>query len=433
MKKNNEGLFNRFKKKETGNKFKDLFLKLTEYTIPYGHETKLEKYLPTGYKKDSIGNYYIQVGKSETLFTTHLDTYSDKYEKVNHVIEGDIIKTDGTTILGGDNKLGMTILLNMIERGIPGTYYFFLGEEPILSGGLWGSQNALEANPEFFKQFKRAVAFDRKQTGSVVRRQKARYCCSQEFAEALSDELTDLGVESKPDPNAYYTDTATFLDIIPECTNISAGGWKEHFKDEWVDLGYTKRVLEAACKVDWESLPTERKVTYYKPKSNIIPRHRYASKKVILAVKKILNKYDLLHTNELEFNTYNTDTLVFNTWFEEVDIKVTIVDDILLQIEGEEPIRFEFNELKKLDLYFGNLFGVEIDPNDYKMLAYQDGSISILGQQFTSVQDYLEMFDSINSDDTSYVIKKGGEQYKEYYGDVIPKELVLKWFEENVE
>jgi hypothetical protein len=56
-----------------------------------------------------------------------------------------------------------------------------------------------------------------------------------------------------------------------------------------------------------------------------------------------------------------------------------------------------------------------------------------LGQQFESVQDYLEMFDSINSDDTSYVIKKGGEQYKEYYGEVIPKELVFKWFEENVE
>jgi hypothetical protein len=49
------------------------------------------------------------------------------------------------------------------------------------------------------------------------------------------------------------------------------------------------------------------------------------------------------------------------------------------------------------------------------------------------VSDYLKYFDSINNDDTSYVIKKGGEQYKEYYGDVIPKELVIKWFEENVE
>lgn len=415
-------------------KFKELFIKLTEYTIPYGHETKLEKYLPNGYKKDSIGNYYIQIGNSETLFTTHLDTYCEKYEKVKHVIDGDIIKTDGTTILGGDNKLGVTILLNMIERGIPGTYYFFLGEEPILSGGLWGSQNALEANPEFFKKFKRAVAFDRKEMGSVVRRQKARFCCSIEFAEALSSELTDLGVSSKPDTNAYYTDTATFLDIIPECTNISAGGWKEHFTEEWVDLEYTKKVLEAACKIDWENLPTKREVTYFKNKSNIVPRHRYVAKDAIKNVKRILNKYDLLHTNELEFNTFNTDTLVFNTWFEDVDIRITIVKDVLLQIEGEEDIRFEFNELKKLDLYFGNIFGIDIDPNQYKMMVYTDDSISILGQHFSSVEEYLEMFDKINNnDDTSYVLSKGGEQYKEYYGETIPKELVFKWFEENID
>lgn len=434
MKENiNEGLFDRSKLKLTGDDFKDTFLKLTEYTIPYGHETKLEKYLPKGYKKDSIGNYYIQVGKSETLFTTHLDTYCEKYEKVNHVIDGDIIKTDGKTILGGDNKLGMTILLKMIERGIPGTYYFFLGEEPILSGGLWGSQNALKANPEFFKQFKRAVAFDRKEKGSVVRRQKARYCCSVEFADELSDELTEFGVESTPDPNAYYTDTATFLDIIPECTNISAGGWKEHYVTEWVDLSYTKSVLEAACKVEWEKLPTVRKVTYFQPKYNIAPRHRFSNKKVIDGIKKILNKYDLLHTNTLEYDTYNTDTLVFNTWFEETDIKITILEDILIQIEGYDNIRFDFKDLNKINTYFGNIFGVDIDPNEYKMLAYKDGGVSILGQDFNSVSDYLKHFDSINNDDTSYVIKKGGEQYKEYYGDVIPKELVIKWFEENIE
>ena len=169
----NEGKSSRVKARST-DPFKQTFLNLTEYTIPYGNETDLEKYLPSGYKKDSIGNYYIEVGKSETLFTTHLDTYCEKKEKVKHEISGDIIKTDGTTILGGDNKLGMTILLYMIEKGVPGTYFFFLGEEPILSGGLWGSQNALKSNPDFFKKFKRAVAFDRKEKGSVVRRQKGK-------------------------------------------------------------------------------------------------------------------------------------------------------------------------------------------------------------------------------------------------------------------
>jgi len=279
------------------------FLDLTEYTIPYRkdnrYEKTLEKYLPKGYKTDSVGNYYVEVGTSETLFTTHLDTYCKEYEKVNHVIEGDIIKTDGTTILGGDNKLGMTILLYMIEQEIPGTYYFFLGEEPIISGGLWGSQNALASNTEFFKRFKRAIAFDRKQTGSVVTRQKARPCCSNEFAQALCDELTSNGVESKPDPNAYYTDTATFLDIIPECTNISAGGWNVHYKTEYVYISYTEKVAKAACKVDWESLPTERSAVYFTPKYRIAPAHRFITKSAVTKIKHILNKYDLLHTNKL--------------------------------------------------------------------------------------------------------------------------------------
>jgi hypothetical protein len=421
-----EGLFDK-----SGDDFKDTFLKLTEYTIPFKHETKLEKYLPVGYKKDSIGNYYIEVGASETLFTTHLDTYCEKYEKVKHVIDGDIIKTDGKTILGGDNKLGMTIMLFMIKKGIPGTYYFFLGEEPILSGGLWGSQNALSANPDFFKKFKRAVAFDRKQMGSVVTRQKARVCCSGKFAEVLSNELTKLGVESKPDPNAYYTDTATFLDTIPECTNISAGGWDEHYTTEWVDLTYTKKVLDAACKIDWENLPTERKVTDYTPKYRVEPRHRFVNKSVINGVKKILNRYGLMHTNKLEFDTYHSDTLVFNTWFHDLDIRITILEDILVQIEGYSDIRFDFNDINKLNIYFGNIFGIDIDPNEYKMLAYEDGGISILGEMFDDVDEYIEHFDSINSDDTSYVIKKGGVQYKEDKY-ILPKELVIKWFNDNV-
>jgi hypothetical protein len=415
---------------------KSTFLKLTEYTIPYSTDNKYEntlaKYLPTGYKTDSVGNFYVEVGQSETLFTTHLDTYCTEYQKVNHVIDGDIIKTDGKTILGGDNKLGMSILLYMIQKGIPGTYYFFLGEEPIISGGLWGSQNALKANPNFFKKFKRAVAFDRKETGSVVRRQKARYCCSEEFADALSDELTNLGVESKPDPNAYYTDTATFLDIIPECTNISAGGWKEHYNSEWVDLSYTKKVAIAACKVDWENLPTERKVTYFESKFKIEPRHRFSNKKLIKEVKSILNKYDLLHTNTLEYDTYNSDTLVFNTWFHEIDVKLTILDDILVHIEGMDDVRFDLTDLKKLNIYFGNVFGIEIDPKEYNMLQFNDDSCSVLGMRFKSFDDYVKYFDVINTDDTSYVIKKGGEQYKEYYGDVIPKELIIKWFKDNI-
>jgi hypothetical protein len=55
--------------------------------------------------------------------------------------------------------------------------------EPILSGGLWGSQNALMADPDFSKNLK-AVAFDRKQMGSVVTRQKQEFAVLLNFQEA---------------------------------------------------------------------------------------------------------------------------------------------------------------------------------------------------------------------------------------------------------
>jgi hypothetical protein len=48
-----------------------------------------------------------------------------------------------------------------------------------------------------------------------------------------------------------------------------------------------------------------------------------------------------MHTNKLEFDTYNSDTLVFNTWFDELNIRITILDDILVQIEGYDDIRFK--------------------------------------------------------------------------------------------
>lgn len=236
--------------------FIQLFLDLTEYTVPHGLEYRLEKFLPTGYKTDRAGmNYYIEVGKSETLFECHLDTAGYEPEKVTHVIEGDIIKTDGSTILGGDNKAGVVILLSMIKEKKPGVYYFFIGEE---RNGK-GSRAILASNPDYFRKFKRSIAFDRKGYGSVVNIQFGRPCCSSEFEEEVVKNLEKNGIPwDKTLSRGMGTDNAILMDIIPEVTNISSGVFEEHSTREYIDINYTYNLYQAVMKINWEDLPTIR-------------------------------------------------------------------------------------------------------------------------------------------------------------------------------
>ena len=347
--------------------FKELFLKLTEYTIPFGYEHKLEKYLPSGFKKDSTGNYYYVIGESDTLFTTHLDTYSEKYKKVNHVIDGYKISTDKTTILGGDNKLGTSILISMINEGKPGTYYFFLGEEPIGKGGLYGSRNALNKNPEFFKKFKRAIAFDRREYGSIVTRQMGRNCCSMEFATQISKNLKSFsGIEwDKKGGYGYYTDTAVLMDVIPEITNLSVGGFKEHHNDEYVDLVYTYAVLNTALKMDWETLPVVREIDNDEEDKSTITKNfiSFNQNKLIKDITSVMDIFELSLTRKKNVN--GKIELTYSMWLQDFDLKLSLEDESII-FEKEKMNYQEF-----LD-FFIKKFGEDISETiDYYVQVKQ--------------------------------------------------------------
>jgi len=234
---------------------KKLFLKLTEYTIPNGMEYTLEKFFPVGIQEDGVGNYFIKIGESRTIFTCHMDTACSRYEKVNHIIKDNMVSTDGTTVLSGDDKNGMTILLYMIYRKIPGTYYFFQGEE----SGMIGAHAIISKNKPFFADFDRMVSFDRRAYHSVITHQIGRRGCSQEFAQTLADKLNKYGFNYRPDPTGIYTDSASFIGIIPECTNLSVGYFNEHSRSERTDLSFLEKLARAVCLIDWESLPIGKK------------------------------------------------------------------------------------------------------------------------------------------------------------------------------
>ena len=269
----------------------------------------------------------------------------------------------------------------MIKKGIPGTYYFFLGEEPILSGGLWGSQNALESNPEFFTKFKRCIAFDRRAYGSIVIRQMGRMCCSMEFAKKIAEEFDIRGIKWDQEGGyGYYTDTAVFMDVIEECTNISTGGFNEHYTNEWVDLNYTYQVYEAASGMSWESLPTVRELedrfSQDEEESTIVDnRSKFIQDK---NVKDITNIFSLLGMKATR-NTLKSGVrhITFSKWLEDVDFDIYLKGDKIIINDKESTLselRLEIMKFFKDDIldelyYYIDLYKKEVKGADKKIVS----------------------------------------------------------------
>jgi hypothetical protein len=236
---------------------KQKFLSLTTQTYPHGREHELFDKLPQNLEMDEFGNLFIKIGESDVMFTSHLDTATSAYTKVNHVFEGNIIKTDGKSILGADDKAGVTVMLYMIENQVPGLYYFFLGEEV----GCVGSKKVAERQKtEKIPYINKVISFDRRGTDSIITFQASSRCCSDKFGEELSKRLNE--VEStfkyKNDPTGVYTDSAQFVKIYPECTNISVGYYSEHTFSERQDIEHLTKLAEACAKIDWNTLPVDR-------------------------------------------------------------------------------------------------------------------------------------------------------------------------------
>lgn len=233
---------------------KDKFIELTSKTYPYKYEINLLKYLPNILKRDKHGNYYCKIGKSDVMFASHLDNACNKYETVYHVFDGYLIKSDGSTILGADDKSGVVVMLNMIENNIPGLYYFFIGEEK----GLIGSKKLSKTKK--IKNIKKVVSFDRSGYNSIITHQSGKRTASDEFGNALAYELNkyEPTFSYETDDSGVSTDSRAFEKIYPECTNISMGYDFEHTSYEEQDIEHLEKLAEACLKINWNSLPVKR-------------------------------------------------------------------------------------------------------------------------------------------------------------------------------
>lgn len=225
--------------------------------------TEESTFLELGFTKEQayyneLGEFrfgYVKVGESRTMFTSHLDTVENKRSGLTKRIFLDTRKNHlfaNNQVLGADDGAGVALLCHMIEQQVEGHYFFFAGEE---CGGIGSNYLALNFDillPTL--ELSRAIAFDRKGTSDVVASQFCGQCCSKDFALALCKQL---GAKFKPAAGSF-TDTANLVEVIPECTNVSVGYYKEHSKQEYLDVSYLQELAKKVLTIDWEGLPTVR-------------------------------------------------------------------------------------------------------------------------------------------------------------------------------
>lgn len=275
-----------------------LLFKLIELRTPYGAERpiiniiaeRVTKYLRMPNKcllfdghGDQVGNLIVHVGnkdKHKTLFSCHIDTiHKDAGRNRLWIMDsGFLYATDergNPAPLGADDKAGAWIMCKMIEAQIEGLYVFHFGEEK----GRLGSKRFMLNNRKLLGSISHAIGFDRKGYGEIITHQLNDETCSEEFAEALAETLNSFVVEGStdasdtqiswmpnsitwhPDNTGLYTDTYTYRDLVPECTNVSIGYHHQHSNDECLDTYILHHFLLPAFKaVKWRDLPTARKI-----------------------------------------------------------------------------------------------------------------------------------------------------------------------------
>lgn len=254
------------------------------------------KKLSTHVTRDQYFNVFTHVVDPLThkipnrVFTAHTDTVHTAAgtQTIAFDVDKRVLFKDDTTCLGADDGTGVYILLCMIAEGVPGHYAFFADEEIGRAGSEAAHKDPRCVVP--WKQIVHVLSFDRKDATSVITHQRSGRCCSEAFAEELCLRINafmdDPAHLLEPDPTGSYTDSATFMDDIPECTNLSVGYKYQHGPREFQSLDQLDRLIEAYVHLDWDGLPVERDPKAPKPAYSAGTQQSFLNDKPQVKVQK---------------------------------------------------------------------------------------------------------------------------------------------------
>ena len=228
---------------------------------------------PLGTAIDRTGNHTLRIGDAPVLWSCHTDTVHRRSGRQKIAVTGDKIQLapfSGASCLGADCTTGVWLMREMILARVPGLYVFHAGEE---IGGI-GSQYIASHRPGLLAGIEYAIAFDRARRDSVITHQAGGRCCSTEFAVSIAEQLPG---NYCLDAGGTFTDTANYMDIIPECSNISIGYEHAHSRLETQSVSHALALRKALLQIKPERFVCARDPAAFDLDVDfgLFPRHRF--------------------------------------------------------------------------------------------------------------------------------------------------------------
>ena len=200
---------------------------------------------------DAYGNIIARIGESKLAWSSHTDTAGQAIPGWRRpMFDGDKFTAGDGGILGADDGTGVWLMASMIRAKKPGIYMFHRAEEIGGLGSHWASVNTIE----LFDDIDICIALDRKGTDNIITHQAGGRCCSDEFAQSLSEQLPGYVL----DDTGVFTDSANYTHLIAECTNLSVGYAYEHSSREYQSISHANLLLDMLMDIDESKLSITR-------------------------------------------------------------------------------------------------------------------------------------------------------------------------------
>ena len=225
---------------------------LIEYILNYIKNLNVQCY------QDETGNLYITKGESQyyPCFVAHLDTV---HEKVDMVVEEEMLlnaqgeyklglkayeKVTGTpTGIGGDDKAGVFICLQLLEKIDNCKLFFPIAEET-------GCNGSKHADPEFFKDVGYAIQFDSTENDTMSKSLMGVKLFEEgsAFINSVENLLLENGYTNWL--NHPYTDTMMLKKKFDfACLNLAAGYYNYNTRDEYVIVEDVQKAINVTKKI----------------------------------------------------------------------------------------------------------------------------------------------------------------------------------------